>query len=85
MMTSEQRYLFDMTGYLHLENVLNPEELHNAQEAADRYIQTPPDALPAGFEADQGNYTHGFAFDRALELLDHTSDNLANYQRINQR
>ena len=69
MMTSEQRYFFDLTGYLHLENVLNAEELHNAQEAADRYIHTPLDALPAGFAADQGNYTHGFAFDRALELL----------------
>ena len=69
MMTSEQRYFLDLTGYLHLKNVLNAEELHNAQEAADRYIHTPLDALPAGFEADQGNYTHGFAFDKALELL----------------
>ena len=69
MMTSEQRYFFDLTGYLHLKNVLNADELHQAQEAADRYIQTPPDALPAGFAADQGNYTHGFAFDRVLEVL----------------
>ncbi len=69
MMTSEQHYFFDLTGYLHLKNVLNVEELHNAQEAADRYIHTPLNALPAGFEADQGNYTHGFAFDRALEVL----------------
>ena len=69
MMTSEQRYFFDLTGYLHLKNVLNAEELHNAQEAADHYINTPPDTLPPGFAADQGNYTHGFAFDRALEVL----------------
>ena len=40
MMTSEQHYFFDLTGYLHLKNVLNAEELHKAQEAADRYIHT---------------------------------------------
>ena len=68
-MTSEQRYFFDLTGYLHLKKVLNAEELHKAQEAADRYIHTPLDALPAGFAADHGNYTHGFAFDKALEVL----------------
>ena len=50
MMTSEQRYLFDMTGYLHLKNVLNPEELHNAQEAADRYIQTSPMLCQQGLQ-----------------------------------
>ena len=40
-MTPEQRYLFDVTGYLHLENVLTGDTLKETQEAIDRYVQTP--------------------------------------------
>ena len=45
-MTPEQRYQFNTIGYIHLRDVLNPEELRRAQEAADRYINTPPEDLP---------------------------------------
>ena len=50
-MTPKQRYLLDVTGYLHLKNVLNPLELKKAQEAADRYICTPPEKWEPGFGA----------------------------------
>ena len=68
-MTPEQRYFFDIAGYLHLENALGEEELRKAREAADRYMNTPPDQLPPGFEIDGWRHTHGFAFDKALEAL----------------
>ena len=67
-MTPEQRYLFDVTGYLHLENVLTGDTLQETQEAIDRYIQTPEDELPPGFEI-RGLHQHGFAFDKCLEAL----------------
>ena len=38
MMTEEQRYLFDLCGYLHLSNALTPEDLDAASQAAGRYI-----------------------------------------------
>ena len=69
MMTPEQRYAFDLTGYLHLKNVLSGEDLERAQRAAERYVQTPVEELPPGFAAEAGNYAHGFAFDKALEVL----------------
>ena len=72
-MTPEQRYLFDTVGYFSLKNALSSEELQRAQEAADRYINTPPDDLPVGFHfrnlAHDKHYLRGFAFDRALEHL----------------
>ena len=46
MMTEEQRYLFDLCGFLHLKNVLTPEELDAASEAARRYIDSAPEDLP---------------------------------------
>ena len=46
MMTEEQRYLFDLCSFLHLKNVLNPEELDAASEAARRYIDSAPEYLP---------------------------------------
>ena len=52
MMTPDQRYFFDLTGYLHLRNVLSPEELAPAQAAADRYINMPPEEWPPEFGAD---------------------------------
>ena len=74
MMSPEQRYFFDLTGYLHLEGVLQGEELAAVQEAAQRYIDTPPDQLPPGFEfhgeREHFNwYLHAFAFDKPLEAL----------------
>ena len=41
MMTPEQRYLFDLNGYLHLRNALSDDELSAAREAAERYVTTP--------------------------------------------
>jgi len=69
MMTPEQRYLFDVFGYLHIENALSPAELQACQTATQRYIDTPPDKLPPGFGVDGKRYLHGFAFDRCLEAL----------------
>ncbi len=43
MMTSEQRYFFDTTGYLHLPSALDSTELAAAQAAVQRYIDTPPE------------------------------------------
>ena len=73
-MTPEQRYFFDLTGYLHLQQVLSSEELGRAQQAAQRYIDTPNEQLAPGFEfiAEREHfnwYVHAFAFDKALEAL----------------
>ena len=73
-MTPEQRYFFDLTGYLHLEGVLQGEPLRAAQEAAQRYIDTPPEQLPEGFHIDLDRehfhwYLYAFAFDKVLERL----------------
>jgi ectoine hydroxylase-related dioxygenase (phytanoyl-CoA dioxygenase family) len=69
MMSPEQRYLFDVFGYLHIENALTPAELKACQEAATRYIYTPEEELPPGFSVNGKHYRHGFAFDPALEAL----------------
>ncbi len=69
MMTPEQRYLFDVFGYLHLENALSPDELASCQKATERYMNTPEDKLPPGFGVDGQRYLHGFAFDKCLEAL----------------
>ncbi len=71
MMTDEQRYLFDLFGFLHLKNVLTPEELEAASEAANRYIDSAPKDRPQHFEGskEEKGFSHGFAFDRALEKL----------------
>ena len=68
-MTPEQRYLLDASGYLHLENALSPAELKAAQDAVQRYVDTPADQLPPGFKPKDGTYPHAFAFDKALETL----------------
>lgn len=47
-MTPEQRYFFDLTGYLHLEQVLQGDELARVQEAAKRYLDTPPRTFRTG-------------------------------------
>jgi len=73
-LTPEQRYFFDLTGYLHLEGVLQGAQLAAAQEAAQRYIDTPPEEVPAGLEINLERehfnwYINAFAFDKALEAL----------------
>ena len=70
-MTPEQRYLFDINGYLHIRQVLNAEELAAAQAAVDRYISTPEEELAEGFSRSEDGkyYANGFAFDKALEAL----------------
>ena len=70
-MTPTQRYLFDLQGYLHIPDVLTPEQLASGRAAIDRYIATPDEQLPEGFarSADGKNYENGFAFDKALESL----------------
>ena len=69
MMTAEQRYLFDLHGYLHVKNAFRGEALAAAREAAERYVATAPEELPEGFRFDGRRLEHGFAFDRALERL----------------
>lgn len=68
-MTPEQRYLFDVTGYLHLKNALSDEELESARAAANEYIGTPPEALPPGFDSSGKGLPNGFAFAKPLEAL----------------
>ena len=73
-MTPEQRYFFDVFGYLHLKGAIEPDDLKAAQEAAERYVRTPPDEMPSGFgikEPSEGFllFQFGFAFDRPLEKL----------------
>ena len=71
MMTEEQRYLFDLCGFLHLQNALTPEELDAASDAARRYIDSAPEDLPPHFGRSENlkGFAHGFAFDRALKKL----------------
>jgi len=69
MMTPEQRYLFDVMGYLHLKNVIKGEELRAAQEAADSYINANPQELPTGFDSSGKHLPNGFAFAKPLEAL----------------
>ena len=38
-MNAKQKYLFDLTGYLHLKNVLATEDLSNAQAAIERLLK----------------------------------------------
>ena len=45
-MTPEQRYLFDITGYLHIKEAVTGENLEKVQEAATRYIYCHPDERP---------------------------------------
>jgi len=81
-MTPEQRYFFDLTGYLHLQGVVQGAELKAAQDAAQRYIDTPPEEVPAGLEINLERehfnwYINAFAFDKPLEALtlDDVEDN----------
>ena len=75
-MTPEQRYLFDVSGYLHLKGVLTGKELQHCQQRAETCIRTPVDKLPAGMsssypgtETGVGGIGSGFSFDKPLERL----------------
>ena len=68
-MTPKQKYLFDLRGYLHLENVLTPEELSNAQAAIERLVQASPDELPPGISRGGEGFSNGFSADKSLEAL----------------
>ena len=75
-MTPEQRYRFDVTGYLHLENVLSEEELSAAQDAVKECVDTPADELPAGISSSYpgtnesvAGISNGFSFHKSLEAL----------------
>ena len=70
-MNPQQRYLFDLTGFLHLPAVLTTGQLEKARAAAALYFRTPAEKLPAhmGLEIDGRRYTNSFAFHRDLEAL----------------
>ena len=70
-MNAQQRYFFDLTGFLHLESVLTKDQLAKARAAAEKYINTPTDQLPVdmGLEIDRRRYTNSFAFHKDLETL----------------
>jgi len=68
-MTPKQRYIFDLSGYLHLKNVLADDELREAQAAIDRLLATPPDPLPSGIQRGEKGFSNGFSFAKSLEAL----------------
>ena len=68
-MTPKQKYLFDLRGYLHLENVLTPQELGDAQAAIERLVQASPDELPPGISRGGEGFSNGFSADKSLEAL----------------
>lgn len=52
-MTNDERYLFDLNGYLVVENVLTPEEVARANAAIDHHrdrikIRPPEESLSGG-------------------------------------
>ncbi len=81
--TPMQRYLFDLTGYLHLKGAVDGAALESAQAAAERcimcgasgearpegFVTKPAEMSPAEYGKRSAGYQHGFAFDRALEAL----------------
>ena len=72
-MPEKQKYLFDLTGYIHLKNVLATDELSKAQKAIDRLLEIPSDELPPGIGRSNGNgdtsFSNGFSADKSLESL----------------
>ena len=68
-MTPKQKYLFDLRGYLHLDNVLTPKELGNAQAAIERLVQASSEDLPAGISRGGEGFSNGFSADKSLEAL----------------
>ncbi len=68
-MTPKQKYLFDLRGYLHLENALTAQELSDTQKAIERLVQSPPDELPPGIGHGGEGFSNGFSADKSLEAL----------------
>lgn len=78
-----QRYLFDLTGYLHLQGAVSGVDLERAQAAAERcimcgadgrdrpdgFVTKPAGMAPHEYGRRSAGYQHGFAFDRALEAM----------------
>lgn len=72
-MSPEERYWFDLTGYLHLKAVLAAEELSRVQDAAERFLCTPEEDLAPGYTIRDKVYHHAIGFDRVIdELAVHT-------------
>ena len=84
-MNDEQRFLLDLNGYLHLQNVLSPRELAACRASADRHIalceavtdgSAPADVVPEGFgngaapgKSGGKGYGSGYAWEKPLEQL----------------
>lgn len=71
-MTPEQRYTFDLDGFLHVRNVLSPDELREAKQAAYAYTDAVAsgEPLPDGFATHPGAVLgNGFAFHPSLAHL----------------
>ena len=68
-MTPEQRYFFDLTGYLHLKCVLQDDELACVREAVDRFLHTPPDQRLGDYKIGEKIYYHAIGFDPAMDAL----------------
>ena len=64
-MNAKQKYFFDLTGYLHLKNVLTTDELSNAQAAINRLLKMSSDKLPPGIGRDNGNGDTSLSKNRA--------------------
>ncbi len=68
-MTPEQRYFFDLTGYLHLKHILQGDELTRVQEAVDRFLKTPPEERLGDYRIGEKTYYHAIGFDPAMDAL----------------
>ena len=66
-MTPEQRYLFDIQGFLLLSGALNDDEVDSARAAAEKYSRS--ESIPIGFSVEGRLHKHGFAFDPSLQSL----------------
>ena len=66
-MTPEQRYLFDVQGFLLLSGALSDDEVASARTAAEKYSRS--ESLPIGFSVEGLLHKHGFAFDPSLQSL----------------
>ena len=68
-MTAEQRWLFDATGFLHIEAALSPPELSAAQAAAEGLLQCSADQLPPHVTRTPTAVANAFSAHPALQAL----------------
>tara|TARA_B100000686_G_scaffold342523_1_gene421832 strand:- start:865 stop:1731 length:867 start_codon:yes stop_codon:yes gene_type:complete len=68
-MTPEERYWFDLTGYLHIKGVLEGENLKKVANVTDRFLTTPDTDKPPGFKILEKQYFHAIGFDPCLDEL----------------